>query len=349
MEPPEPKLEPQFDDDMFSRMFLKEKKLAFKIPENEDLTDEKLNKRDKIGALIGKAQEKMMKDEPISSEEFKSYSESLNKFTDADVYRYALNRYREYNDVFECGIERTETLFYSSRTQPKSFSGNSKVDYIKNILFPEFYKYLQKTYDDEKIYRFFIRLLCLCDGFAVINDILIRRFNLDIGLNPPTSSPPSPEEPGSHSSSQPQQFRNQNIIQVSDSQPVITLTSILFYRLNNRKTLSDSDPFKVVLEYDLVKMLNRPFNMLFSTLFEMNDYFISGNKITPDIFIRAQHVNIIKANESLFTTAFKGFQYIGGNRGNRGGKISKKNHRKLKSKKSRSKRSKSRRTNKNKK
>lgn len=345
METLEPEPEPQFDDDMFSRMFLKEKKLAFKIPENEDLTDEKLNKRDKIGALIGKAQEKMF--QAISSEEFKSYSESLNKFTDADVYRYALNRYREYNDVFECGIERTETLFYSSRTQPKQFSGNSKVDYIKNILFPEFYKYLQK-YDDEIIYRFFIRLLCLCDGFAVINDILIRRFNDDIGLNPQTSSPPSPEEPGSHVSSQPQQFRNQNIIQVSDSQPVISLTSILFYRLNNRKTLNDSDPFKVVLEYDLVKMLNRPFNMLFSTLFEMNDYFNSGNKITPDIFIRAQHVNIIKANESLFTTAFKGFQYIGGNRG---GKISKKNHRKSKrSKKSKkSKKSKSRGANKNKK
>jgi hypothetical protein len=344
METLEPEPEPpQFNDGMFNRMFVKEKKLAFKIPDDDDLTDEKLNERDKISALIKKAQDKMLQFQPISSEEFKSYSESLNKFTDADVYRYALNRYRKYNDVFECGIERTETLFYSSRTQPKPFSGNSKVDYIKNFLFPEFYKYLQK-YDDEIIYRFFIRLLCLCDGFAVINDILIRRFNDDIGLNPQTSSPPSPEEPGSHVSSQPQQFRNQNIIQVSDSQPVISLTSILFYRFNNRKTLNDSDPFKVVLEYDLVKMLNRPFNMLFSTLFEMNDYFKSGNKITPNIFITTQNEKIKRANESLLTTMFKGYQYIGGR------KISKKKHRKSKHKKSnKSKKSKSRRVNKNKK
>jgi hypothetical protein len=86
-------------------------------------------------------------------------------------------------------------------------------------------------------------------------------------------------------------------------------------------------------------MLNHPFDMLFYTLFEMNEYFKRGTNITPDSIIRAQNKNIKnkknieREEESLFTRTFKGFQYIGG----RTKITSKKRHRKIKYKKSRSK------------
>lgn len=96
-------------------------------------------------------------------------------------------------------------------------------------------------------------------------------------LTSPTSS--SQEEPQVLDQTLTNRFRNQNIIQVSNSSPIISLTNVLFYRLVNPKDLSDnSNPFKILVKYDLVEMTNHPFNMIFSTLFEMNDFFKSGEK-----------------------------------------------------------------------
>jgi hypothetical protein len=344
MEPPAPPLPApapiKFNDALFNEMFKLEKGYA--------------GKSDKIGDLINEANERMNidlaqnKDIMPGREELDSYSKSLNNFTDADVYRYALNIYKTTRDVFLCGIDRTLTTIC---TNPPILleSGNpedQRIIFVKTTLFLQFYHCLKSLeFKDKQIYRFFIRLLCLCDGFVVIKDILIRRFSGVIRLTTPSSSQSSsPEEPQTSGSSQ--QYRNINILQVSSSPqqqsrppisyppisyPPISLTSIFFHRFSDPNiTLPNSEPFKIELNYDLQNLLNRPFYMLFPTLFEMGQYYRRGG------------------NESLFTTAFKGFQYIGGNRG---GKISKKNHRKSKrSKKSKkSKQSKSRRANKNKK
>lgn len=332
----------EFDPQFFQDMFLKEKELANKIP-------------DKIDKLMVEAQKRMQKiiqsNREVSQEEFDNLSQDLNNLTVADVYRYALNGYTKSDDMFKCGIERTKTLFVSSKTEPESFTDyrekggdRDKVGYIKDILFREFYRYLTtyEGFDKERIYRFFIRLLCLSDGFAVISTILIYNFTSVLRTTSASSSPQtSPEE-----TSKSEQFKNQNILQVSQVlQPQsstlstsVSLKSVLFFRFSypdQARQLPNSDPFSIQLEYDLVKMSNCPFDMLFYTLFEMNNYFKRGGKITPDSFIRAQNKNIknMEREESLFTRTFKGFQYIGG----RTKITSKKRHRKTKYKKSRSK------------
>ena len=332
----------QFNDPLFNAMFVKEKKLAFKINDSDNLDEkiDELTRRDKIGNLIMKAQEKMIANDSLSSEEFESYNNSLNEFTVADVYRYALNRYNDPQRVFTCGIERTQTVICQELAELFDQTKHDKIVYIKNILFPTFYTCLKRlNFDDERIYRFFIRLLCLCDGFAAITDILLFRFSDVIRLTTPSSSPSSsPDAPQLSGQSQ---FRNNNTFQalpplLSSQQPLISLTSVLFYRFSDPKMiLPDSDPFPIQLKYDLQNMSNHPFDNKFSRLFEMHKF--------------EMHKTIRNEEKSLFTTAFEGVQHFGG----RTKKTSKKMHRmskkskksnSKKSKKSKSKKSKSRRT-----
>jgi hypothetical protein len=339
-----------FDTQFFQEMFLKEKELANKIP-------------DKIAKLMVEAEERMekiiQKNREVSQEEFDNLSRDLNNLTVADVYRYALNGYRNSDDMFNCGIERTKLLlgpklFTDSYTVYQMRGGAlSKVDYIQVNIFQKFYEYLTtyEVFDKERIYRFFIRLLGLADGFAVISNILIFNFTSVLRTTSASSSPQtSPEEPKSKSA-EPEQFKNQNILQVSQvfqpqsstpSSTSVSLKSVLFFRFSypdQARQLPNSSPFSIQLEYDLVKMSNHPFDMLFYTFFKMNNYFKDGIKITPDSIIREQNKNIKnkknieREEESLFTRTFKGFQYIGG----RTKITSKKRHRKIKYKKSRSK------------
>ena len=331
----------EFNDALFNEMFITEKTHA--------------GKSDKIGDLIDIVNRRMENDLAQNKdiimpgrEELDSYSKSLNNFTDADVYRYALHRYTPPRDVFLCGIDRTLTTICTNpptRLEPGN-PEDQRIAFVKTILFSRFYHCLKSLkFGDNEIYRFFIRLLCLCDGFAVITDILLRRFDRVIRITSPSSSPSSsPEEP--QTSGRSQQYRNINILQVSSSpqqqqsRPPISLTSILFHRFSDpNTTLPNSEPFKIELNYDLQNLLNRPFYMLFPTLFEMEHYYRRGGNITPNIFIITQNEKIKRANESLLTTMFKGFQYIGGSRDR---KISKKKYRKSKHKKSKnSKKSKS--------
>jgi hypothetical protein len=337
----------KFDTNFFKDMFLKEKELATQIPE-------------KIDKIMEKVTERMNRqEEVVSQEEFDILSRDLNNLTVADVYRYALNQYTEPDNIFDCGIERTKLLlgpklFTDSYTVYQMRGGAlSKVDYIQVNIFQKFYEYLTtyEVFDKERIYRFFIRLLGLADGISVIVNILIQNFDSVLRLTSVKSSADSsPDLPQSEETSKSDKLNNQNILQVSQviqpQQPQpsmpstsVSFTSVLFYRFfrfnDSGQSLDNSGPFSIKLEYDLVKMLNHPFDMLFYTLFEMNEYFKRGGKITPDSFIRAQNKNIknMEREESLFTRTFKGFQYIGG----RTKITSKKRHRKTKYKKSRSK------------
>ena len=290
-----------FNPVMFQRMFLEEKKSAFNLSD-DDFDDEKVKERDKIGALESELLLQAMSGKQVSPEEFEDLKEKLNAFTDADVYRYSLNKLNKWDDLFNCGIERTELLFFLPPS-PQSFNDYKKekkesredekelkVKYIQDVLFTNFYKYISQKYrwDEESIYRLFIRLLSLCDGFSVISNILIISFGSVIRLTSPTSSQQSsPEEP--QVLDQTTRFRNKNIIQVSNSQPIISLTNVLFFRLvDPTYVLNDSNPFKILVKYDLLEMSNHPFSMILSTLFEMNSFFKSGETKMSDIELSRQ-------------------------------------------------------------
>ena len=120
----EEKEEISFNTEMFQRMFLEEKKLAFKISDG-DLDDQKVKERDKIGALEAQLMAQATSDKQVSPKEFENLKEKLNNFTDADVYRYSLNKLNTWDDLFNCGIERTELLFFRPPS-PQSFNDYKK-------------------------------------------------------------------------------------------------------------------------------------------------------------------------------------------------------------------------------
>jgi hypothetical protein len=99
---------------------------------------------------------------PPDDQEINSYIESLNKFTAADVYRYALNIYfnNKSRSIFLCGIDRTKTTICDNSPLiiSKETPEGEREIYVKNKLFPIFYTCLKKiNFNDDNIYRFFIR------------------------------------------------------------------------------------------------------------------------------------------------------------------------------------------------
>ena len=378
-----PDVQYKFDPDFFQDMFLKEKKLATQIPDKIDKIMKKVTERmermNRQEEVVSKRVFENLSEDLNNLTVADVYRYALNQYTQPDdMFNCGIERTKLllgpklFTDSYTVYLERLERAAKVSQAKVLGRDESqddlraqveaeiklkaaelSKVDYIKVIIFKKFYEYLKtyKEFDKERIYRFFIRLLGLADGFAVIYEILLKNFDSVLRLTSVKSSTDSsPDLPQSEETSKSDKLNNQNILQVSQviqpqqpQQPQpsmpstsVSFTSVLFYRFfrfnDTGQSLDNSGPFSIQLEYDLVKMSNHPFDMLFYTLFEMNKYFERGTNITPDSIIIAQKKNI-KREESLFTRTFKGFQYIGG----RTKITSKKRHRKIKYKKSKSK------------
>lgn len=168
-----------FNAHLFDQILFDEYQFAFGLPPTRKQDIEVQQQRvtlkgDKIGDLIIQVATQTIKNRDKVDAE-------VNKLTTMDSYRHSLYEINLSRDeIFNCGIERTELEFSRGYPyQPYNDYEKSnqhlapdqiKKNYIKNVLFQEFYNYCKReipNLDTSDIYRFFIRMLCLCSGFVI--------------------------------------------------------------------------------------------------------------------------------------------------------------------------------------
>lgn len=130
-----------------------------------------------VDTIIGNGQNQ------LTEEQLLAVIHETNILTSADVVTFCLQSYYDppENEVTESlyssGIERTVALFDSIPCEPShpTHEGETKAEYIDNVMFPCFLKYMMpKKYEPKDVYRCIIRFGCM---FNPRSNVIVKLFN----------------------------------------------------------------------------------------------------------------------------------------------------------------------------